>query len=319
MTRRDAVKAAIGAAVVLRPHAALASASQPTMRVNFDVPLHACDCHTHIFGDPERFPLWKGRGYTPETASPVEMSQLHRALHIERVVIVNPSIYGTDNSATLYGIQERGATARGVAVINDKTTDAELDKLQRGGIRAIRINMTNAGQTDPALARQRLQAAVKRVQGRGWHIEMYTTLAVISSIKDLVASSPVPVVFDHFGGTQAALGVRQPGFAGLVALVKSGMAYVKISGAYRASTLPDYADVKPLAQALIGANSDRIIWGSDWPHPNPGPRTGHSATDVTPLFQIDDARVLNLLPEWAPDAATRKKILVDNPVRLYGF
>ena len=143
---------------------------------------------------------------------------------------------------------------------------------------------------------------------------------MISAIKDLVAASPVPVVFDHFGGAQAELGVDQPGFADLLALMKSGKAYVKISGAYRASNLaPDYADVVPLARALITANSDRILWGSDWPHPDSVTPPGKKPTEVTPLLQIDDGRLLNQLPVWAPDAAIRKRILVDNPARLYGF
>ena len=309
----------MGAAAILRTLPGLAKASQPATPVNFDVPANACDCHTHIFGDPKQFPLWPGRSYTPGTASPEEMSALHRTLHMQRVVIVNPSIYGTDNRVTLFGIKARGANARGVAVIDEKTTDSDPDAMGRGGIRAIRINLTNAGQTDPAIARQRFQAALKRAQHRDWHIEMYTTLAVIAGIKDLVQASPVAVVFDHFGGAQAALGVHQPGFAALVGLVQSGKAYVKISGAYRASTQPDYADVKPLAQALIAANSARIIWGSDWPHPHPEAQKGHPLAEVTPLYQIDDGRVLNLLPVWAPDAATRKKILVDNPARLYAF
>jgi predicted TIM-barrel fold metal-dependent hydrolase len=319
VTRRDTFRAAIAAASFLRSRPSFAKASQPATPVNFEVPPNACDCHTHIFGDKQKFPLWAGRAYTPETALPDEMSALHRALHMQRVVIVNPSIYGTDNSATLFGIKARGANARGVAVIDGKTSDGDLDAMHRGGIRAIRINLTNAGQTDPEIGRQRFQAAVKRVAHRDWHIEMYTTLAVISGIKDLVQTSPVAVVFDHFGGAQAAKGLEQPGFADLVALIKSGKAYVKVSGAYRASTEPDYADVKPLAQALIAANADRIIWGSDWPHPHPEAQAGHPLTEVTPLYQIDDGRILNLLPTWAPDAAVRKKILVDNPARLYGF
>ena len=319
MTRRDALRAAMAAAVLLRARPSFAKASQPATPLNFDVPPNACDCHTHIFGDPLKFPLWPGRAYTPETASPEEMSALHRVLHMQRVVIVNPSIYGTDNSATLFGMKARGANARGVAVIDDHTSDRDLDALGRAGIRAIRINLTTLGQTDPAIARQLFQAAVKRVQHRGWHIQMYTTLAVISGIKELVQASPVPVVFDHFGGAQAALGEHQPGFADLAGLVQSGQAYVKISGAYRASTQPDYADLRPLAQMLIAANVDRIIWGSDWPHPNPGARAGHAVREVTPLLQVADGRLLNLLPTWAPDAAVRKKILVDNPERLYRF
>ena len=143
---------------------------------------------------------------------------------------------------------------------------------------------------------------------------------MISAIKDLVAASPVPAVFDHFGGARAAAGVDQPGFADLLELVKSGKAYVKISGAYRASKLaPDYPDAAPLARALIAANADRIVWGTDWPHPDSVTPPGRQVTDVTPLLQIDDGALLNQLPVWAPDEATRKKILVDNPARLYGF
>jgi len=131
----------------------------------------------------------------------------------------------------------------------------------------------------------------------------------------------VPVVFDHFGGAQAALGVEQPGFNDLVELVAAGKAYVKISGAYRASKLaPDYPDAAPLARALIGANEDRIIWGTDWPHPDTVVPPGKTPLDyVVPLYQIDDGRLLNQLAVWAPDAAIRQKILVDNPARLYGF
>ena len=143
---------------------------------------------------------------------------------------------------------------------------------------------------------------------------------MIEALKSQVAASTVPVVFDHFGGAQAAAGVREPGFATLVDLVRSGKAYVKISGAYRSSTAaPDYADVAPLAKALIAANVERVVWGTDWPHPDSTTPPGGKTTDVTPLMQIDDGRLLNQLPVWAPDVATRKAILVDNPARLYQF
>jgi predicted TIM-barrel fold metal-dependent hydrolase len=295
-----------------------AKAAQPATAVNFDIPAGACDCHTHIHGDPETFPFFSGRVYTPETALPEEMAALHRALHIQRVVIVTPSVYGTDNSATLYGMKARGKDARGVAVIDEKTPDSALDAMHQAGVRGIRLNLATGGANDPSAGRKRFQAAVERVEKRKWHVQMYTNLAVISSIKDLVLASPVPAVFDHFGGAQAALGTGQAGFADLVELVRSGKAYVKISGAYRASKLaPDYLDAAPLAKALIAANADRIVWGTDWPHPNSS--SGNPATQVTPLFQIDDGRLLNQLPAWAPDAAIRSKILVDNPARLYGF
>jgi predicted TIM-barrel fold metal-dependent hydrolase len=298
----------------------LAHAAQPKTPVNFDVPADACDCHTHIFGDPAEFPFFFGRVYTPETASPEEMAALHRALRVKRVVIVAPSVYGADNSATLYGMRARGADARGVAVIDDKTSDADLDAMGKAGVRGIRLNLATSGSNDPALARQRFQAALSRMASHNWHIQIYTNLTVIAAIKNLVPAAPVPVVFDHFGGAQAALGPGQPGFADLIELLRSGKAYVKISGAYRASTqAPDYPDVAPLAKALIAANAERIVWGTDWPHPNSTPAPGSKLTDVTPLVQIEDGRLMNQLPVWAPDAATRKAILVDNPARLYRF
>jgi len=312
--------AAIAAGATMRNRTAFANAAQPSTPVNFDIPAGACDCHTHIHGDPAKFPFFAGRVYTPEPASPEEMTALHKALHIERVVIVTPSVYGTDNSATLFGMKARGATARGIAVIDDKTPESDLDAMGQAGIRGIRINLATSGVSDPAVARQRLQAAIERIKKRNWHIQIFASLPVVSAIKDLVASSPVPVVFDHFGGAEAERGLDQPSFADLLEVVRMGKAYVKISGAYRASKLgPDYADAAPLARALIAANSDRIIWGTDWPHPDSVTPPGKKPTEVTPLFQIDDGRLLNQLPVWAPDAAIRKKILVDNPTRLYGF
>jgi predicted TIM-barrel fold metal-dependent hydrolase len=298
----------------------VAKASQPATPVDFEVPAGACDCHTHIHGDPEKFPFFAGRVYTPEVALPEEMAALHKALHIQRVVIVTPSVYGTDNSATLYGMKARGADARGVAVIDDKTPESELDAMGKAGVQGVRINLATAGVSDPSIARQRFEATAERVQRRNWHVQIFTNLPMISAIKDLVATSPVPVVFDHFGGAKAELGPQQPGFGDLVELVRSGKAYVKISGAYRSSKLaPDYADVVPLAKALIGANPDRVVWGTDWPHPSGFTPPGHKPTDVTPLFDIDDGRLLNQLPVWAPDPTIRKKILVDNPARLYAF
>jgi predicted TIM-barrel fold metal-dependent hydrolase len=318
LTRRHILIGALATVAIMRPRTGRAKPSQPATPVNFDVPAGACDCHTHIHGDPEKFPFFAGRTYTPEIALPEEMAALHKALHMQRVVIVTPSVYGTDNSSTLWGMQARGADARGVAVIDEKTPESELDAMGRAGVRGIRLNLATGGVNDPAVGRQRLQAAIERVKGRNWHVQLNTNLAMIAAMTDLVAAAPVPIVFDHFGGAKAALGPQQPGFADLVELVQSGKAYVKISAAYRVSTLSDYADVVPLAQALITANPDRVVWGTDWPHPT-GTPPGGKPTDVTPLLQIDDGRLLNELPVWAPDAAIRKKILVDNPARLYEF
>jgi predicted TIM-barrel fold metal-dependent hydrolase len=314
ITRRDFVLSAAAAGALMHARFGFAKASQPATAVNFDIPAGACDCHTHIHGDPAKFPWFPGRTYTPEMALPAEMSALHKALKMQRVVIVTPSVYGPDNSATIYGMQARGKDARGVAVIDDKTTDAELDRLAKLGFKGIRLNLSTAGVSDPVVIRQRFTAAAERVKSRGWHIQLNTTLPVIAALKDTLAASPVTLVFDHYGNANEELGVQQPGFSDLVSLVKSGKAYVKIS--VTAGPRKDYSFFTPLAQMLIAANVDRILWGTNWPHPN---SVNGSTDKVSPLWQVDDGYVLNLLPKWAPDAAVRKKILVDNPAKLYGF
>ena len=319
VTRREILIGALAAGALFRTRTATAQTSTTVTPVSFNVPPGACDCHVHIHGDPAKFPFFAGRVYTPEIALPETLGVLHQALHVQRVVIVTPSVYGTDNSATLYGMKARGADARGVAVIDDKTPESDVEAMDRAGVRGIRLNLATGGINDPVVGNLRFRVAAKRVSGRNWHVQMNTSLPMIAAMKDVFAASPVTVVFDHFGGAQAELGVKQPGFADLVSLVQSGKAYIKISGAYRASKRPDYADVAPLAKALIAANPDRVLWGTDWPHPDPVTPPGRKPTEVTPMLKIDDGRVMNLLPGWAPDAATRKKILVDNPARLYGF
>jgi len=322
LSRRDLlVSAAVAAAVAVRRTIGIAAAaSQPRTPVRFDVPSGACDCHTHIFGDPARFSFAGDRVYTPEPASIEEMRTLHAALRMDRVVIVQPSVYGTDNACTLDAVRRLGTRARAVAVIDDKISGGVLDAMHKAGVRGTRINLATSGQTDAAAARRRLQTAIEQLGGRPWHIQMYTTLPVIDGIRDQVAASPIPIVFDHFGGAQAPAGIDQPGFAALLNLVRTGKAYVKISGAYRSSNAqPDYADVAPLAKALIAANPQRILWGSDWPHPDSSRVVGRKPTDIAPLLQIDDGRVLNQMAVWTPDAAQRKTILVDNPARLYGY
>ena len=319
MTRREALIGTVATGALIGSRVGFAKASQPTTSVKFDVPVDACDCHTHIF-DPVQFPYAPDRTYTPEAALPEEMSALHRALHIDRVVIVTPSVYGTDNSATLFGIGTRGRSARGVAVIDERTQESDLDRMAKAGVQGIRFNLVTTGQIDPGAARRRVRWASDRIKRRNWHIQIYARPGVISSLKGAIQDSPVPVVFDHFGGLQAELGVEQPGFSDLVELVGSGRAYVKLSGAYRASKRgPDYPDVVPLARALIAANEERVLWGTDWPHPGTTPPPGGQRTDVTPLLQVDDGRLLNQLAVWAPDPVVRQKILVDNPIRLYRF
>src|SRR6267154_2803094 len=157
LTRRELLIGAIAAGATMHVRTGFSKASQPSTPVNFDVPPGACDCHTHIHGDPEKFPFFAGRVYTPELASPEEMTALHKALNIERVVIVTPSVYGTDNSATLFGMKARGTTARGVAVIDDKTPESDVDAMGKAGIRGVRINLATGGVNDPNVGRPRFQ------------------------------------------------------------------------------------------------------------------------------------------------------------------
>lgn len=296
------------------------AASQPATAVNFEVPPAACDSHSHIFCDPQRFPFWTGRTYTPEMASVRESFALHRALHMTRIVIVNSLVYGADNSCMLDALRQIGHRARGIALIDETTSDAELDTLAAAGVCGIRLNFVDLGTPDAAAVRQRFQAAVKRIAGRNWHVQLYSKLAVVEALADEVMKTRIPVVFDHFAGARASLGTGQPGFDILVNLVRAGKAYIKLSAAYRISERsPDYADVAPLAQALISANSERVLWGTDWPHPDSSRVPGRNPIDLAPLLHIDDGQLLNQLPLWAPDARLRRKILVENPASLYGF
>jgi predicted TIM-barrel fold metal-dependent hydrolase len=299
----------------------LASAPQPSTKVNFDVPAGACDCHVHIFGEPQRYPFFAGRAYTPEPATVTDLLKLHQALRIDRVVLVQPSVYGTDNSCMLDALKPLGARARGVAVIDDKTPESALDMMGKAGVRGIRLNLATAGISDPSVARQRFQNGVERVKARKWHIQINTQPTVIEAISDLVLASPVTIVIDHFGGANAAAGLGQPGYGALLNLVKNGKAYVKISGAFdlMSKQAPDYPDVMPFARALIAANPQRILWGTNWPHPDSNRRPGRKNTDIAPPIQTDDGQMLNALAVWVPDPVMRRTILVDNPARLYGF
>ena len=317
-SRRDILAtAAISAAAFFRPVTSLfAAAAQPATPVNFKVPEGACDCHVHVF-DPQRFPFFSGRTYTPEPATVAELKEMHRKLRIDRVVIVQASVYGTDNAVTLDALKQLGSNARGVAVIDEHTPNRALDEMQQGGVRGVRINMGSASEGELPLARQRMKATLDRIGGRNWHLQMYLPLALAAAVTEDVIAAPLPIVFDHFAGAFAAGGLDQPGFDKVLKMVQAGKVYVKVSAAYRASKLADYADVAPLAKALIGANPQRILWGSDWPHPDTG--AGVKSTEISPLLPIDDGRLLNLLAAWVPEAAIRKTILVDNPARLYGF
>ena len=300
--------------------AAHATAAQPSTKVSFDVPPGATDCAVHVFGDLKRHPYWAGRTYTPEPATVAELKQVMRALRLDRVVVVQASTYGTDNSCVVDSIRELGSGARGVAVIDDKTTETALDEMHRGGVRGIRLSLGNQGATDPAAARQRLKAAADRMKNRkGWSVLISGSPATWDALGVELAAFAVPIVIDHFGEPRVADGVGQPGFTTVLNLVKSGKAYVKLSNADTLTRQPDMSDVTPYAKALISANPERIVWGTAWPHPSAGAVPGRKPTDLALHRQTDDGRVINMLAVWAPDAAMRKMILVDNPARLFGF
>ncbi|MGP0093977.1 MAG: amidohydrolase family protein [Xanthobacteraceae bacterium] len=287
--------------------------------INFELPRGACDSHVHVF-DPANFPYAAGRLYTPAAASVAQLLKLQRGLHLERVVVVNPSVYGTDNTCTVDAVRRMGPRARGIAVIDKATPRAALDEMAAAGIRGARLNLeTNtAGRFEPSAAKDILDQVARLISGLNWHVQIFTRLPVIAALRDHLRQLPLTVVFDHFGRAAAAEGPTQPGFDALLDLVESGHVYVKISGAFRISHRPpDYPDAAPLARALIAANAERVVWGTDWPHTNSG--LGKPLSEIAPPFPIDDAVLLNQLPKWAPDPAIRKKILVDNPAHLYGF
>jgi predicted TIM-barrel fold metal-dependent hydrolase len=239
---------------------------------------------------------------------------------MDRVVIVSPAVYGTNNDCTLDAIRRLGSRARGIALVAPQATKAELDKLRRGGIRGIRLNFETFGVTDPQIVVDRFRVASMQAGDQGWHIQINTRLSIAAALEPHIHRSSTTVVFDHFAQAQPALGVAEPGLAALVRLLKTGRAYVKVSAAYRISTQsPDYADVAPLARELIAANPERILWGSDWPHPDAAPRPERRPVDPRPPLPVDDGRMLNQLALWAPNPATRQTILVENPARLYGF
>lgn len=317
-TRRDVLYGLGATGVSLLAARTGFAQTQARSAIDFAPPANATDCHVHIF-DPARFPYSPKRVYSPPPAVVDDLLDLHKTLRMERVVIVQPSIYAADNGCTLDAVRKLGARARGVAVIDKDTSKTELEEMDAAGIRGIRINLntTPTGEIDAENSKRTLDMAVEKIRAYGWHIQFYTRPHVIASLKPHIEQLPFPVVFDHFGGPKAAEGPSQPGYEALLDLVKTGRAYVKISGAYRISEKgPDFADAAPLAQALVAANPERVIWGSDWPHPGSAPRP---LTELAPPIPVDDGLLLNQVPKWIPDAATREKIFVANPARLYGF
>jgi predicted TIM-barrel fold metal-dependent hydrolase len=323
VSRRDVIVGGLiagASGMFLRNGRVLAAAPQPSTKVNFDVPAGATDSAVHVFGDPKRYPYWQGRTYTPEAATVDQLRQFLKTLRLDRVIVVQATPYGTDNSCVMGSLRELGASARGVAIIDEKTTDASLDEMHRAGVRGIRLNIGNLGATDPAGARQRLQAGVDRIKNmKSWSVQISATAATFEALHGELMAMAMPIVVDHFGGVTVERGIDQPGLGTILNLVKSGKAYVKISNAESVSRQPDLSDLAPYAKAFVSANPQRVVWGTAWPHPTAGSVPGRKPTDLALHQQVDDGKAMNMLPIWVPAAAMRKMILVDNAARLYGF
>ncbi len=280
----------------------------PVRSPKMAIPEKSCDTHAHVFALHEHYPFTPNRTYTPPEATLEQYLRLHRTLGFERGVLVQPSVYGTDNSLHLSALRElkaKGYDYRGVCVIDPAIATDKLHELHDAGFRGVRMNLLFRG----GLKWGDVLGLADRIAGLGWHLQFLINVADCGDIMERIRDLPVPVVFDHMGHMSTALGANNPGFRKLLELVQENFAWVKLSGSYRITTqqMFPYPDVEPIAKALVAANVERCVWGSDWPHPH---------------FQgqmPDDTDLLEELAVWVPDSVTRHRILVSNPSRLYGF
>jgi D-galactarolactone isomerase len=276
--------------------------SSGTEAPKLQAPAIACDCHMHIYDS--RFPVAPNATLKPPDAHVEDYRLLQQRIGTTRNVVVTPSTYGTDNSCTLDALAKLGAKARGVAVVDTSVSDAELKRLREHGIRGIRFNLVQAGATTADM----LEPLSKRVNDLGWHVQIHMKGDQIAAIEDVLLRLPSPIVFDHLGRLPQPAPLDSAGYKTIRKLIDKGNAWVKLSGAYQDSKVgpPTYADTIPLAQAYVKAAPERMVWGSDWPHP-------------TEKNKPDDAVLFDLLAQWVPEEATRDRILVQNPAKLYDF
>jgi len=278
-----------------------------TRTPDYRPPPGACDAHCHVFGPGDVFPYAPERKYTPPDAPRQKLAELHSTLGIERAVIVQASCHGTDNSAMLDAIAHSDGRYRGVCNARGAFSDNEFERLHEGGIRGVRFNFVKHLGGTPDLARMR--AIVSRVAPLGWHVEWHFDAGDILEHERLFDEMPLPIVLDHMGRVPVADGLDQEPFR--ILLDKFGShdnLWVKISGSERISRSgPPFADAVPFARALVETAPDRVLWGTDWPHPN--------IKGVMP----NDGDLVDLIPRMIRDESVRKQVLVDNPARLFGF
>jgi len=278
------------------------SGSEPA---KLKAPAGACDCHHHIY-DAARFPPVQPGGTIIPNARLEEFRMLQKRIGTTRDVIVTPLAYVTDNRVTLNAIARLGGNARGVGVIRPSIADAELKMLADGGIRGIRFSLTDPRNAPTSI--EMIEPLSKRVNALGWHVQINMTADQIVAAKDLWDRLPSAIVFDHMGHIPQPVGLSHPAYSVIRRLVDKGRTWVKLSVTYDNTKdgPPGYADITRVAQAYVKAAPERMVWGSNWPHPNETKKP-------------DDAILFDLMSQWAPDEATRNRILVENPEVLYGF
>ena len=272
-------------------------------RPRFKLPPGATDAHCHVFGPGDRFPYAPGRRYTPADAPKEMLRALHDHLGVERAVIVQASCHGTDNAAMLDCIASDPARYRGVAIVDDTFSDKDFDALDAGGVRGVRFNFVKhlGGAPDMDV----FARVIDRIKGRGWHVVLHLDAPSIVPLSDMMRKLPLPFVVDHMGRVPGKDGVEQPPLKALLELAKLPDCWIKVCGAERIS-FPPYAEAVPIAHAIVSAAPERVLWGTDFPHPN--------AT-----HEADEADLVDLVPQYAPEPAVQRRLLVDNPATLYGF
>jgi 2-pyrone-4,6-dicarboxylate lactonase len=272
-------------------------------RSRFKLPPGSCDAHCHVFGPAAKFPYAPNRSYTPADAPKEVLAALHAHLGIDRTVIVQASCHGTDNRAMLDAIAADPRRIRGVAIVDDTFGDADLRRLHDGGVRGVRFNFVRHLGQVPDM--QVFHRVLDRIKGLGWHVVLHLDAGSIIPLSDMMQKLPLPFVIDHMGRVPGAAGVDQPPLRALLELAKDQRCWIKVCGSERIS-MPPYAEAIPIATAIVEAAPDRVLWGTDFPHPN--------AT-----HEADEADLVDLVPRFARSETAQHRLLVDNPAQLYGF
>lgn len=282
------------------------------------LPPGACDCHVHVFGPAATYPYDDRRRYTPEDATPAECMAVLDTLGLERVVLVQPSPYGSDNRRMLAALDGFGNRARGIMVSDSALTESALKKMHTAGVRGVRFNFDPRER--PRLLAKQLTDTAAGISGLNWHIQLSVAPFFLEVLEPMIKNLSVPLVLEHMGRLDAAAFRTQPGFSALLNMLGSGRVWVKLSGAYRVTGDDErLQDAGELACSLVKVNPDRILWGSDWPHTPPHGIEPIREEKALPFRKINTAVLLDLVCKWAGDTETREAILVRNPARLYGF